>query len=34
MVKVQTRTEDGEAQWVLKEHDQTWHDSVRKAGTG
>lgn len=29
MAKVQARTGDGEAQWVLKEHEQAWYDSVR-----
>ena len=33
MVKVQPRTGDGEAQWVLKEHEQAWHDASRTAAT-
>ena len=28
MVKVQARTGDGEAQWVLKEHKQAWLDEA------
>ena len=33
MVKVQPRTGDGEAQWVLKEHEQAWYDAARTAAT-
>ena len=33
MSKVQPRAGDGEAQWVLKEHEQAWHDAARKAQT-
>lgn len=33
MVKVQPRTGDGKAQWVLKEHEQAWRAAARTAAT-
>lgn len=33
MVKVQPRSGDGEAQWVLDDKAEAWHNATRKAGT-
>lgn len=34
MTKVQPRTGDGEAQWVLNDFEEAWHGAARNAATG
>lgn len=34
MAKVQARTGDGQAQWVLKEHEEAWRNAVRHTTPG